>query len=52
MKLKLNPSIGSLLLAIWLILTGLEFFVHAIDPLNPILAIVAIAAGVLIAIGR
>ena len=52
MKLKLNPSIGSLLLAIWLILTGLAFFISALSPLAPILAIVAIAAGVLIAIGR
>jgi hypothetical protein len=53
MKLGLNKSIGLLLLAIWLILTGLAFFLPTVlGPLAPILAIVAIAAGVLILIGR
>ena len=52
MSLKLTKSIGSLLLAIWLILFGLATFVPAVGGLAPILAIIAIAAGILIAIGR
>ena len=52
MSIKLTKSIGSLLLAIWLILTGLGFFFPVMAGLGPILAIIAIAAGVAIAIGR
>lgn len=52
MNIKLTKSIGSLLLAIWLILTGLTAFIPVLAPLSPILAILAIAAGVFIAIGR
>jgi len=41
-----------LLLAIWLIVTGLAAFIPAISGLGPILAILAIAAGIFILIGR
>jgi hypothetical protein len=52
MSIKLTKSIGSLLLAAWLILTGLAAFVPVLAGLSPILAILAIVAGVFIAIGR
>lgn len=52
MSIKLTKSIGSLLLAIWLILTGLAAFFPVMSALGPILAILAIAAGIFIAIGR
>jgi hypothetical protein len=52
MSLKLTKSIGSLLLAIWLILMGLATFIPVLGALGPVLAIIAIAAGILIAIGR
>jgi hypothetical protein len=41
-----------LLLAIWLILTGLLAFVPALSGLGLVLSILAIAAGVLILLGR
>jgi len=41
-----------LLLAIWLILSGLAFFIPALGGLAVVLAILAIAAGVFILIGR
>ena len=41
-----------LLLAIWLIVSGLAAFVPALGGLGVILAILAIAAGVLILLGR
>jgi hypothetical protein len=47
-----GARVTSLLLAIWLIITGLAHFVSELRPLHPILPIVAIAAGVLIAISR
>jgi hypothetical protein len=49
--MKFNGNMGFLLLAIWLILTGLSAFV-SMAGLAPILAILAIAAGVLILINR
>ena len=52
MSLKLTKSIGSLLLAIWLILTGLTAFLPVLAALGPVLAILAIAAGIFIALGR
>jgi hypothetical protein len=52
MSIKFTKIIGMLLLAIWLILTGLAFFLPVLGPLAPILAILAIAAGVFILIGR
>lgn len=51
--MKLTKNIGMLLLAIWLIITGLAQFVHLpIAEIGQILALLAIAAGVLILIGR
>jgi len=49
--MRLNRNIGFLLLAIWLILTGLSAFV-SMGGLAVILALLAIAAGVFILIGR
>jgi hypothetical protein len=53
MALKWNKSKGLLLLAIWLIITGLQHFVQfgSIN-LAPIMAGLAIAAGVLILLDR
>jgi hypothetical protein len=51
MKLKFTQNIGFLLLAIWLILTGLSAFI-SMGGLSPILAILAIAAGIFILLGR
>lgn len=50
--MKLTKNIGFLLLGIWLILSGLGAFVPAISGLGTILAILAIAAGVFILLGR
>jgi hypothetical protein len=52
-RLRLTKSLGMLLLAIWLIVTGLLQFVSiSFAGLGTILALLAIAAGVLILIGR
>jgi hypothetical protein len=52
-QLKLTKNLGMLLLGAWLILTGLLQFVHIpITDVSTILALLAIAAGVLILIGR
>jgi hypothetical protein len=49
----MKRSIGLLLLAIWLILTGLIPLVNlSFAYLSPAMAIVAIVAGVLLLIGR
>jgi hypothetical protein len=50
--MKFTKNIGFLLLAIWLILTGLAAFVPAISGLGVILSILAIAAGIFILLGR
>jgi hypothetical protein len=50
--MKITRNIGLLLLSIWLILTGLAAFVPAIAGLGLIMAILAIAAGVFILLGR
>jgi hypothetical protein len=50
--MKITKNIGFLLLAIWLILYGLVAFVPAIAGLDMVLALLAIAAGVFILIGR
>jgi hypothetical protein len=52
MRIKFIRNIGFLLLAIWLILTGLAGFVPAIGGFGIILSLLAIAAGVFIVIGR
>jgi hypothetical protein len=49
--MKFTHNIGFLLLAIWLILTGLSAFV-SMGGLGVILALLAIAAGVFILLGR
>ncbi len=49
--MKITRNIGFLLLSIWLILTGLAAFVP-MGGLGIILALLAIAAGVFILIGR
>jgi len=50
--MRFTKNIGFLLLGIWLILTGLAVFVPVIAGLGMILAILAIAAGIFILIGR
>lgn len=49
--MRFTKNIGFLLLAIWLILTGLSAFI-SLGGLAVVLAILAIAAGVFILIGR
>ncbi len=49
----MKRSIGLLLLAVWLILTGLIPLLHfSFTGLGTVMAVLAIAAGILIAIGR
>jgi hypothetical protein len=49
--MNITKNIGFLLLAIWLILTGLSTFIP-MGGLGVILALLAIAAGIFILIGR
>ncbi len=49
--MNITKNIGFLLLAIWLILTGLSAFI-SLGGLGVILAILAIIAGIFILIGR
>ena len=52
-KMKITKSIGMLLLSIWLILTGLlQLVKFSFSGLEIIMAILAIAAGVLLLLGR
>lgn len=50
--MRITRNIGFLLLSIWLILTGLAAFVPGLAGLGVILALLAIAAGVFILLGR
>ena len=51
--MKLTKNLGMLLLAIWLILTGLVPLAHlSIPSLGTIMAVLALAAGILILMGR
>ena len=51
--MRVTKNLGMLLLAIWLILAGLNQLLHlSFVGLNIVMGILAIAAGVLIAIGR
>ena len=50
--MKITKNLGMLLLAIWLIVSGLAAFIPALGGLGVILAILAIAAGVFILLGR
>jgi hypothetical protein len=49
--MRFNRNIGFLLLAIWLILTGLSAFI-SLGGLSVVLALLAIAAGIFILLGR
>jgi hypothetical protein len=51
-RIKFTRNIGMLLLAIWLIAWGLISLIPALGGLAVVLAILAIAAGVFILIGR
>jgi hypothetical protein len=51
--MKLTRNVGMLLLAVWLILTGaVPLLGLSFSGLGTVMAILAVAAGVLIAIGR
>jgi len=51
--MKLTRNVGMLLLAVWLILTGLVPLLNfSFSGLGAVMAILAIAAGVLIVVGR
>jgi hypothetical protein len=50
--MKITRNIGMLLLAIWLIVSGLTAFLPALGGLGVILAILAIAAGIFILLSR
>lgn len=51
--MKLSRNMGMLLLAVWLILTGLIPLLNlSFSGLGSVMAILAIAAGVLLLIGR
>ena len=53
MNIKLTKNLGWLLTGIWLVVTGLLAFVHIpISGLGTVLAILAIAAGALLLLGR
>jgi hypothetical protein len=53
MAMRLTKNVGMLLLAIWLILGGLTPLLNlSFSGLGTVMAILAIAAGVLILIGR
>jgi hypothetical protein len=51
-KMKITKNIGMLLLAIFLIAYGLFVLIPALSGLGVVLAILAIAAGVFILLGR
>jgi hypothetical protein len=50
--MRITRNLGFLLLAIWLILEGLLYFVPSLSALGIILAVIAIVAGVLILVER
>lgn len=53
MNLKVTKSLGMLLLGIWLIVTGLLTVLSVVNPIvHVLLALLAIAAGVFIVLGR
>ena len=53
LPMKLARNLGMLLLAVWLILTGLVPLLNfSFSGLGTVMAILAIAAGVLIVVGR
>jgi hypothetical protein len=53
MKLNLTKSLGMLLLGIWLIVTGLMTVLSVGNPIvHVLLALLAVAAGIFIVLGR
>ena len=52
MKVAFTKNLGMLLLGIWLILFGLAGFVPLVASLGILIPFLAIAAGILILIGR
>lgn len=50
--MKINSSAGSLVLSIWLFLSGLEHFGFAFPNEGTVLGLLAIIAGILILLGR
>jgi hypothetical protein len=52
MGVIITKNLGLLLLGIWLILSGLAGFVPLVASLGLLLSLLAVAAGVLILIGR
>ena len=50
--MQITRNIGMLLLAVWLILTGLAAFIPALAGLGVVLAILAIVAGIFILLQR
>jgi hypothetical protein len=51
--MKLTRNVGMLLLAVWLVLTGLVPLLNlSFSGLGTVMAILAIAAGVLVLVGR
>jgi hypothetical protein len=53
LPMKLTRNLGMLLLAVWLVLTGLVPLLNfSFSGLGTVMAILAIAAGVLIVVGR
>lgn len=51
-RVRFTTSLGMLLLAIWLILSGLRTFIPQLSSLGVLFDILAILAGLLILIGR
>lgn len=51
MAVRITSNVGMLLLAIWLILSGLSGFV-ALGLPSPLMAVLALLAGILILVGR
>lgn len=50
--MKITKNIGFLLLGIWLILTGLSAFTSMLTGLGPIMALLALIAGIFLLVSR
>ncbi len=51
-SLRITDNLGMLLLAVWLILSGLATFVPSVRSLGEIFPLLALGAGLLILFGR
>jgi hypothetical protein len=51
-SLRIKSGMGTMLLAVWLILSGLTVFVPAVRGLNEFFPILALGAGVLLLLNR